>query len=263
MSNLAPFRTNPQPGLPTPPAGDTIAQYATYLEAQQAVDFLSDQHFPVQAVTIVGVDLKMVERVTGRLTYARAAMLGFGSGAYFGLMVGVLIAIFGSAKGISIPAAVILGGAFGLLFAVISYALTGGRRDFTSTNQIVAGEYRLLCLTEQAGKAIQLLNQLARDGGPTSRGGPSGLATAPVTPAAPPATPPFGSAPAGPEVETSAEPAAPVTGPTYSEMIDRKKAEDQAKAEQAEAQAESERQEQERAEKRAEPTQVIEQPPAS
>jgi hypothetical protein len=228
MSNLAPFKSNPQPGLPTPPSGDTIAQFATYAEAQRAVDYLSDQHFPVQAVTIVGVDLKMVERVTGRLTYARAAMAGFISGAWFGLMVGLLLSIFSSSNGFSVPAAIIIGGAFGLLFGVISYAATGGRRDFTSTSQIVAGEYLVLCLAEQAGQATQLLNQLAREGGPSSRGsGPT--ATAPVTVEPSPTPPSYGTpAPAGPE--TPAEPVIPVSGPTYSEMIDKKRAEDRERA---------------------------------
>ena len=227
MSNLAPLKANPQSGLPTPPSGDTIAQFATYAEAQRAVDYLSDQHFPVQAVTIVGVDLKMVERVTGRLTYARAAMAGFISGAWFGLMVGLLLSIFSSSNGFSVPAAIIVGGAFGLLFAVISYAATGGRRDFTSPSQIVAGEYRVLCLTEQAGKAIQLLNQLSREGGPTSRGsGPTAGATVTEpTPATP--VPTYGTPPG---TETPAEPVVAVSGPTYSEMIDKKKAEDRERA---------------------------------
>jgi hypothetical protein len=230
MSNLAPFTTNQQPGLPMPPRGDTIAQYGTYLEAQKAVDYLSDNHFPVQAVTIVGVDLKMVERVTGRLTYARVAIAGLASGAWFGLFVGLLISLFGSAEGFSVFFAVFIGAAFGLLFGVMSYAFTGGRRDFTSTSQIVAGEYRVLCLTEQAGKAIQLLNQLAREGGPSSRGGggwgspPSGGATAPVTPAPGTPTEPFPSSP--PPGAEPGVPVGPVTGPTYSEMIDKKKAED-------------------------------------
>jgi signal transduction histidine kinase len=273
MSNLAPFRSNQQPGLPTPPRGDTIAQFATYLEAQKAVDYLSDNHFPVQAVTIVGVDLKMVERVTGRLTYARVALAGLLSGAWFGLFVGLLISLFGSAEGFSVFAAVFIGAAFGLMFGIISYAFTGGRRDFTSTSQIVAGEYRVLCLTEQAGKAMQLLDQLARDGGPASSdgprpGGPSAPATAPVTPAYGESTEPFPHAtPAGPE--GAAPPAEPVTGPTYSEMIDRKKAEEreqadleraaQAEREQAEQKlAERERIERERIEKeQAERTTVI------
>ncbi len=52
-------------GLPTPPKGWPIGSYPTYAEAQKAVDYLSDQQFPVQQVTIVGVDLMQVERVTG------------------------------------------------------------------------------------------------------------------------------------------------------------------------------------------------------
>ena len=52
-------------GLPTPPKGWPIGSYPTYAEAQRAVDHLSDQEFPVQQVTIVGVDLMQVERVTG------------------------------------------------------------------------------------------------------------------------------------------------------------------------------------------------------
>ena len=45
------------PGLPTPPKGWPIGSYGTYAEAQRAVDFLSDENFTVQDVTIVGVDL--------------------------------------------------------------------------------------------------------------------------------------------------------------------------------------------------------------
>jgi hypothetical protein len=230
MSNLAPFKTNQQPGLPMPPRGDTIAQFGTYLEAQKAVDYLSDQHFPVQAVTIVGVDLKMVERVTGRLTYARVAVAGLASGAWFGLFVGLLISLFGSAEGFSVFFAVFIGAAFGLLFGVMSYAFTGGRRDFTSTSQIVAGEYRVLCLTEQAGRAMQLLGQLAREGGPSSSGPSGPTAPAPIAPAPGASVPPFG--PGQPaEPEPGAPPAEPVTGPTYSEMIDRKRAEEREREE--------------------------------
>jgi hypothetical protein len=246
MSNLAPFKSNQQPGLPTPPRGDTIAQFATYLEAQRAVDYLSDQHFPVQAVTIVGVDLQMVERVTGRLTYARVAVAGMLSGAWFGLFVGLLISLFGSAQGFSVFAAIIIGAAFGLLFGLISYSFTGGRRDFTSTSQIVAGEYRVLCLSEQAAKAQQLLNQLAREGGPgrPGGGGPTAPATAVVTPAPGESTTPMpAGTPAGPDAEPPVS--FPATGPTYSEMIDRKKAEDRARADaelaDAELAAEAER----------------------
>ena len=139
--------------------------YATYLEAQHAVDHLSDKEFPVQHVTIVGTDLRMVERITGRLTYARVALAGLMSGAWFGLAVGVLLSLFSSTsqQALPIPAAMAIGAAFGILFSVISHSFSGGKRDFTSASQIVAGSYAVLCAAEHAGQARALLTA---DGGP-------------------------------------------------------------------------------------------------
>ena len=45
-------------------------------------------------VSIVGNDLKMVERVTGRLSYPRVALSGALSGMWFGLFVGVMLSFF-------------------------------------------------------------------------------------------------------------------------------------------------------------------------
>ncbi|MBD5786907.1 hypothetical protein IF650_12035 [Cellulosimicrobium terreum] len=152
-------RPNAAPRVPTPPRGEEIASYATYLEAQKAVDYLSDNKFAVELVTIVGADLKMVERVMGRLTYGRVALAGAASGAWFGLFVGLLLYIF-SGEGGALLTAIGIGAGFGLLFSVLSYALTQGRRDFTSTSQIVASSYSILCAKERAGEARTLLSQL-------------------------------------------------------------------------------------------------------
>ena len=70
------------PKVPTLLAGDEVAAYSTYLEAQKVVDHLSDNKFPVENVTIVGTDLRMVERVMGRLMYGRVALAGALSGAW-------------------------------------------------------------------------------------------------------------------------------------------------------------------------------------
>jgi hypothetical protein len=145
------------PRVPTPPQGETVAAFATYTEAQQAVDHLAEQQFPVQLVTIVGTDLKMVERVTGRMSYPRAAASGFIGGAWFGLFVGLLLSLFSTAGEAPLIPAILFGGAFGLLFSVLAYSFTRRRRDFTSTSQIVASSYTLLCLPEQAHKARALL----------------------------------------------------------------------------------------------------------
>lgn len=159
MANMSPLGNRTAPRVPTLPKGVAVADYATYLEAQKAVDYLSDHEFPVQLVTIVGTDLRMVERVTGRLTYARVAMAGAASGAWFGLFVGLLLSLFSPGTTLlqTVLPALLIGAGFGMLFGVISYAFTGGRRDFTSTSQIVASRYSVLCEEEQAARARQML----------------------------------------------------------------------------------------------------------
>jgi hypothetical protein len=56
----------------------TVSSFSSYEDAQQAVDRLSDASFPVENAKIVGQDLELVERVLGRMTYARAAAAGAG-----------------------------------------------------------------------------------------------------------------------------------------------------------------------------------------
>ena len=75
-------------------AGQMVASYATYAEAQDAVDSLSDRGFPVEGAEVVGQDVRLVERVTGRLTNGRAAAAGAASGAWFGLFIGLLVGLF-------------------------------------------------------------------------------------------------------------------------------------------------------------------------
>ena len=165
------------PRVPTLPSGVELASFTSYLEAQRAVDFLSDEEFPVQHVTIVGTDLRMVERVTGRLTYARVALAGALSGAWFGLFVGLLLTMFSDEPASLLPA-IAIGVGFGMLFGVISFMFTGGKRDFTSSSQIVAATYAVLCQAEHAGEARRVLAKLP-GAGPGGPGHPS--ASQPVT----------------------------------------------------------------------------------
>jgi len=144
---------------PTLPTGDPIASYATYAQAQQAIAYLADQHFAVESLTIVGTNLTSVERVTGRLSYGRVAIAGAMSGAWFGLFVGLLLTMFGgagAASGVWLSS-IAIGAGFGLLFSVLSYAMTRSRRDFTSSSQIVASQYAVLCAGEHATEARRLL----------------------------------------------------------------------------------------------------------
>ncbi|HVI37502.1 MAG TPA: general stress protein, partial [Gaiellales bacterium] len=131
-----------------PLGGVQVGSYENYQQAQRAVDFLSDEKFPVENVTIIGSDLRMVERVTGRLSWGRAIGAGAASGAWFGLFVGLLLGIFapsGSSWVGSVLTGLLIGLVFGALFGAMGYAATRGRRDFTSTSAIVAGRYDVMC----------------------------------------------------------------------------------------------------------------------
>jgi hypothetical protein len=145
----------------TVPAGDTVGSYTSYLDAQKAVDYLADQQFPVQMGSIVGNELKMVERVTGRLSYPRVALSGALSGMWFGLFVGVMLSFFAPSPGyFSILASVLMGAAFFMLFGIVTYAMQRGKRDFTSTSQVVATNYDVVVSVEAAHEARRLLQQL-------------------------------------------------------------------------------------------------------
>ncbi|MEU6643706.1 general stress protein [Saccharomonospora sp. NPDC046836] len=151
------------PRLPTPPTGWPIGSYGKYEDAQRAVDYLADKDFTVQDVTIVGVDLMLVERVIGRLSWGRVLGTGALSGAWFGLFVGLLLSLFNTTQGGYAPVLVglVAGIVFGVIFAAISYASTRGRRDFSSASQLVAGRYDVLCQPRSAEKGRDLLAKLA------------------------------------------------------------------------------------------------------
>ncbi|OBF27447.1 general stress protein [Mycobacterium sp. ACS4331] len=147
-------------GLPTPPKGWPIASYPTYAEAQRAVDHLSDQQFPVQQVTIVGVDLMQVERVTGRLSWPKVLGGGVLTGAWLGIFIGLVLGFFSENPWSALLTGLVAGVFFGLISSAIPYAMARGTRDFSSTMQLVAGRYDVLCDPQNAEQGRDLLARL-------------------------------------------------------------------------------------------------------
>lgn len=146
------------PGLPTLPSGWPIASYDTYEQAQRAVDHLADSDFPVQDVTIVGVEPMLVERVAARLTWGRVLGAAAASGAWFGLFVGLLLTMFTPGAGLlPILIGLVAGIGSSMIFSAISYRATRGKRDFVSHSQLVARRYDVLCQPRNAEKGRELL----------------------------------------------------------------------------------------------------------
>ncbi len=150
------------PQMPELPKGEVISTYDHYVDAMQAVDRLARANFPVNAVSILGNDVRSVERVTGKLSYARVALMGALSGAYLGLFLGLLLFLFQpDNEGIAglFIAAIVIGAGFGMLFGVLSYAMNRNRRDFSSVMQFVATRYDLITSQELVHEARRILSE--------------------------------------------------------------------------------------------------------
>jgi len=147
--------------MPELPEGQVISTYDRYADAMHAVDRLARADFPVGEVSIMGNDLRSVERVTGKLSYGRVALMGALSGAYLGLFLGLLLFIFqpdnGAIGGVFL-AAIAIGAGFGMLFGVLSYAMNRNRRDFSSVMQFVATRYDLITAPGLVERARSILS---------------------------------------------------------------------------------------------------------
>lgn len=152
------FRT---PG-PTVPRGDVLATVDTYPEAQEIVDRLAKGEFDVSNVSIVGNDLKTVERVTGKLSYGKAALSGAANGAFIGLFFGLMFTLFATDLGNSlrlVAAVFLMTAGLGVIVGLVTYAFTRRRRDFSSTQQVLASNYQIIVPPDLAARAQQVLAQ--------------------------------------------------------------------------------------------------------
>lgn len=145
----------------TLPRGEILGRYDSYLDAQKVVDYLADHDFPVAGVSIIGNDLKTVERVTAKLSYPKVAMAGAAQGAMFGIFVGLILSIFGPNGGLAqILSSVGLGMAIWMIVGVVSYSFRKGKRDFSSSSQVMATNYDVVVAFEHAAAARQLASKL-------------------------------------------------------------------------------------------------------
>ena len=145
---------------PQMPTGTEVASYETYAQARAGVDFLSDAGFDVSAITIVGSDLHLVERVKGRLTIARASLSGASSGGLWGALGGMLMSAGQNAGGTGswVAGGIIVGALIGMALSALSFIIRGRSRDLVSSQQVVAQRYAVLASAD-IDRAYQILQR--------------------------------------------------------------------------------------------------------
>lgn len=137
-----------------------VVEYSSYEEAQAAVDYLADNKFPVENILIVGTNLKLLERVTGRRTWGNVIATGAMSGIMTGLLVGLMLMFFvGDGNSTMLWVGLAMGIIFGIIAQGLTYAMAGGKRDFNSQRITVAASYEVLAEHKVAQAARDLLMQ--------------------------------------------------------------------------------------------------------
>jgi len=139
-----------------------IASFDNYVQAEAAVDYLADRHFPVEKIAIV-------EQVIGRMTYLRAALNGAAAGALPGALVGWL---FGLLDWIDPLRSSLLLALYGLLFGallggllhVVLYAMQRGRRDFAAVAAMQPTSYDIVVDIDAADRAERELASRGQSG---------------------------------------------------------------------------------------------------
>lgn len=148
------------PGAAPTEVGEIVASFPQYEGAQKAVSTLIQSEVAARDIAIVGLNLRSIERITGKLGYARAAL----SGAVNGLLLGLLFSAFFVFTSSDVPIQLFLGVmlvgiALGMLLSLLTYTLTRRRRDYASVVQVVADHYEVRVLPGSIHRAREVLGR--------------------------------------------------------------------------------------------------------
>ncbi len=150
----------PRGGAPQPlKYPQSVAIFDSYPAAAAAVHHLASQQFPVENLAIVGTDLRSVERVLARKTWASVLIRGIIQGLVTGTLLAAVLWLFmpsGSSRLQVVGTALGIGLVVSTGLAALAY-VGQGRRDFSSARQIIATRYEVLCEHTVADRARELL----------------------------------------------------------------------------------------------------------
>ena len=95
------------------------------------------------------------------MSWGRAVLAGSLSGLWIGMFFAAVMVLLGPGsqnRGVTFTGAMLLGVIWGIGFQVVGYAMSRGRRDFTSVSQVVASRYSIIA-GQYAAEAARALAQ--------------------------------------------------------------------------------------------------------
>ena len=138
------------------PRGETLATFDAYVSAQKLINSLVSEGVPFRSLSIVGTDVNLVERVTGKIGYGRAALSSAMSGSWLGVLAGLIFVIVSPTDVITpIVAGGIIGAGIGMVVGMMLFTLAGSnRRSYRSMQHIIAQSYRVVVEPEAHQQAL-------------------------------------------------------------------------------------------------------------
>ena len=164
VSETTPRAKNTHRAHMSVPVGEEIGVFAHYDDAKEMVNRLLSGGIPAQSVSIVGGDVTLVEHVTARYGYGRAAMAAALTGSWIGLLAGLLFTVTSPGESFApLAAGAFIGAGLGMIVGMVLYTTRGSERPmFRSHQHIIASTYRIVVDPDIGGKAKRVA---AEEGG--------------------------------------------------------------------------------------------------
>jgi len=138
------------------PSGEVLQGFPSYPEAQELVATLVGKGVQASALSIVGSDVTLVERVIGRMGYGRAALSSAMSGSWLGLVAGLVFVVVSPEDFVTpILAGLLIGAGAGMVVGMILFTVSKGpKRNFRSVQQVIAKQYDVVVSTAAHAAAL-------------------------------------------------------------------------------------------------------------
>lgn len=142
----------------------SITDRSDYRTALGVVERLAAAGFPDGRVTVIGTELRELDRHRGQLTTVDVTGRGALSGLLIGAAGGWLLRLFDlTTDSLStwwlVLNSAVLGAILGAALALLGYVITQGRRSFTSDDPVRAGRFEVMVDADLADQAVRLLHQ--------------------------------------------------------------------------------------------------------
>ena len=149
------------------PSGETLESFDSYPPAREMIHTLIAHGVKAGALSIVGSDVTVVEKVQGKVGYGRAALSAGMSGSWLGLLAGLVFVVVSPTDFVTpVVGGLLIGAGVGMVVGIVLFSSSRSRqRRYRSSQQIIAASYRVVIDAAESASARAALKEHAEHGG--------------------------------------------------------------------------------------------------